>query len=146
MFGLGRIDPLRCCRASTETYYCQYIPPPCCCEHVANNPAYTEYIKLPCGRSVQVELGKVECFQLLQQALAKYLNVEQQAHWLLMRKVTNQHHHMSNDDVIISDWVRIYRHAPSRVSWHNFVFKETWTLLLTSVQQAASQRFVFMDN
>ncbi len=34
-------------------------------------------------------MGKVEDFwsapQLLQQALAKYLNVEQQAHWLLMQ-------------------------------------------------------------
>ncbi len=41
-------------------------------------------------RSIQVELGKVEGFwsalQLLQQALAKYLNVEPQAYWLLIQK------------------------------------------------------------
>ncbi len=47
-------------------------------------------MKLLRNRSIQVELGKVEGFwsmlQLLKQALAKYLNVEQQAHWLLMWK------------------------------------------------------------
>ncbi len=37
-----------------------------------------------------VELGKVEGFwsalQLPQEALAEYFNIEQQAHWLLIRK------------------------------------------------------------
>ncbi len=32
--------------------------------------------------------------QLLQQALAKYLNVEQQAHWLLIKKGINQLRHV----------------------------------------------------
>ncbi len=44
-------------------------------------------MKSPCSKSIQVELGKVEGFwsvlQLLQQALAKNLDVEQQVHWLL---------------------------------------------------------------
>ncbi len=47
-------------------------------------------MKSPCSRSIQVELGKVEGFwsklQLLQQALAKYLNFEHQTHWLQMWK------------------------------------------------------------
>ncbi len=51
-------------------------------------------MKSPCSRSIQVELGEVEglwsVLQLLQQTLAEYLNVEQQAHWLLMWKETNQ--------------------------------------------------------
>ncbi len=57
-------------------------------------PPYKTYMKSPHSRSIQVELGKVEGFwstlQLLQQALVKYLNVEQQAHWLLMWRETNQ--------------------------------------------------------
>ncbi len=40
-------------------------------------------MKLPSSKTVQVELGKVEGFwsvlQLLQQALAKYLNAEQES-------------------------------------------------------------------
>ncbi len=47
----------------------------------------------PRSKSLQVELRKVEGFwselQLLQQTLSKYLNVEQQAHWMLMWKETN---------------------------------------------------------
>ncbi len=60
-------------------------------------PIYSIHESPRC-RSLQVELGKVEGFfsvlQLLQQALAKYLNVEQQAHWLLIQKRTNQLHHV----------------------------------------------------
>ncbi len=66
---------------------------------------------LPRSRSIQVELGKVEGFwsvlQLLQQALAKYVNVEQQAYRLLMRKETSELCHL-DDDVIISDWFRAW--------------------------------------
>ncbi len=46
---------------------------------------------------------------LQQQALAKYLYAEQQAHWLLMLKEKNQANSSLcnvNNDVIISDWVR----------------------------------------
>ncbi len=72
-----------------------------------------------------MELGKVEGFwstlQLPQQALAKYFNIEQQAHWLLIRKETNQLHHVIND-IIMSEWVRTYQPAPSRVSWQKCIF------------------------
>ncbi len=44
----------------------------------------------PRSRSIQVKLGKVEGFWsvllLLKQTLAKYLNVEQRAHWLRYRR------------------------------------------------------------
>ncbi len=72
-----------------------------------------------------MELGKVEGFwstlQLPQQALAKYFNIELQAHWLLIRKETNQLHHVNND-IIMSEWVRTYQPAPSRVSWQKCIF------------------------
>ncbi len=57
-----------------------------------------------------------------QQALAKYLNVEQRAHWLLMRKRTKSTAHVNILFRDISDWVKMYRPAPFRVSWQNFVF------------------------
>ncbi len=43
--------------------------------------------------------GFLNALQLLQQALAEdeYLNVEQQAHWLLIQKQTNQLCHVNND-------------------------------------------------
>ncbi len=48
-------------------------------ETYMRQPPYITYMTFPCSRSIQVELGKVEGFwnelQLLQQALAKYLNV-----------------------------------------------------------------------
>ncbi len=50
--------------------------------------------------TLQVELGKVEDLWSMLLALAKYLDVEPQAHWLLMWKETN-HLHDVNDDVII---------------------------------------------
>ncbi len=58
-------------------------------------------------RFIQVELveeeGLDKAQQLLEQAMAKYFNIAQQAHWLAMWKVTNQLHHVNNV-VIISDW------------------------------------------
>ncbi len=72
-------------------------------------------MKLPYSRSIQVELGKVEGFWSalqLQQALGKYLNVEQQAHWLLMQTETNQLRHVNND-AIMSD--RIIFHMASLI-------------------------------
>ncbi len=73
----------------------------CCCEHVTSTaavhitheitPIYSIH-ESPRSRSIQVELGKVEGFwsvlQLLAQAWANYLNVEQRAHWLLIYKET----------------------------------------------------------
>ncbi len=73
----------------------------------------------PYSRSILVELGKVEGFwsmlQLVQQSQAKYLIVEQQAHWLLMWWVAMR----------IIMWLyqteNLSACAP-RVSWQNFVF------------------------
>ncbi len=49
----------------------------------------------------EVELGKVDGFwSVLPTAYIKYLNVEQQSHLLLMRKGTNQLHHVKNDMII----------------------------------------------
>ncbi len=45
--------------------------------------------------------------QLLQQALAKYFSVEQQAHWLLIQRVPISCSRC--DDIIISDWARPIR-------------------------------------
>jgi len=61
-------------------------------------------MKLPCSWSIQVELGKVEGFCYSKH---KYLNVEQQVHWLLIRKETY--------------WI-----APSRISWQNYIFRQTY--------------------
>ncbi len=56
-----------------------------------------------------VELAEEEGFekaqQLLEQAMAKYFNIEQQAHWQAMWKVTNQLRHVNNV-VILSDWAK----------------------------------------
>ncbi len=102
VFGLGGIDLLRCCcdRASTETCYCQYIhnmllwacKKYCAAAHVQqhiwNNP-HRAYMNHPIADLYRWSWGKEglwSVLQLLQQALAKYLNVEQQAHWLLIQK------------------------------------------------------------
>ncbi len=74
-------------------------PQTCCCEHVRNtsysiwNNPHITYKKSCRSRSIQVELGKVEGLCHV------------------------------NDDVIISDRVRIYWPVSSRVSWQNFVYK-----------------------
>jgi len=81
----------------------------CCCTY--DIIQYITYMKSLHSRSIQVELGKVEGFwsvlRLLQQVLAEFLNVEQEAYWLLIWKETNQLCHV-NDDVNITDrvWTR----------------------------------------
>ncbi len=77
-----------------------------------------------------MELGKGEGFgstlQLLQQALAKYLKVEQRAHWLPIQERTNQL--WRDNDVIMSDRVRPIRlrhleiHARTLDIWGKYAF------------------------
>ncbi len=100
----------------------------CCTYNICEiTPIYNIH-ESPHSRLVQVELGKVEGFwstlQLLQQALAKYLIVEQQAHLLLMWNETNHLCHVNNN-VIISDWepmpVQLEFHDRTLYSLHFFI-------------------------
>ncbi len=109
VFGLGVIDLLCCCccRASTETCYCQYIQDMllwacmkfCCCTwyNTYESPPYSIQ-ESPCSRSIQVELGKVEgswsTLWTTTANKARYLNIEQWAHWLLIQEKTNHLCHM----------------------------------------------------
>ncbi len=139
---LGGIDLLCCCcRASNTIFYYQYIhnmllwacKKYCCCTYnIYEISLFITYIKSPW--SIQVELGKEEgiwsVLQLLQQTLAKYLNVELWANWLLTWKGTNQLCLVSND-VIISDWVRPIglRHLEFHDNFNSFgIMNQLWKL------------------
>ncbi len=86
----------------------------------------------PCGRSIQVELGKVKGFwsmlQQLQQALAKYFwNVEQQSHWLLIQQEPIS-------CTIMSDWIVIVILNVQSVYHINYLF----AMILSSLVMVAS--------
>ncbi len=53
-----------------------------------------------------------EALQLLLQALAKYLNVEQQAHWLLIQKRTDQLCHVIMMSIGLFDFMRYKDQLP----------------------------------
>ncbi len=62
----------------------------------------------PRSRSIQVKVeGFWSVLLLLKKTLAKYLNVEQRAHWLPIQERTNQL--WRDNDVIMSYWVRSNR-------------------------------------
>ncbi len=100
VLGFGGLDLLHC-RCSRESSLPRLTTAntstTCCCEHVINTAA-AHIIWSPHSRPIQVELGKVEGFlsvlQLLPNALAKYLNIEQRAHWLPIQEKTNQMWHV----------------------------------------------------
>ncbi len=89
----------------------------------------------PCGRSIQVELGKVEGFwsvlQQLHQAQTKYFwNVGAAISLAADTKITNQLHH----DVIMSDWIVIVILKVQSVFHINYLF----AMILSSLVMVAS--------
>ncbi len=119
VFGLGRIDLLRCCcdRASTETCYCQYIynmllwacKKYCCCKYNIHEITPYSIHESPRSRSIQVELGKVEGFwSTLRIATASTSHIFEC--WAVSSLATDTGENQSavpcDNDVIRSDWVR----------------------------------------
>ncbi len=124
-------------QSNCKTCYCQHIHNTllwaynkyCCCTynkwnnshiwHTWNNPVTYLY---------RWSWGRWRVSEVRWNCNSKHwvLNVEQQAHWLLIRNKTHQLHHV-NDDIMVSDWVKTYRAAPSRVSWQNFGYNIKWS-------------------
>ncbi len=110
VFGLGGIDLLLCWNAAAVGYCCccrllllvqnKYRNSPLpihtairCCEYLRQTVVVQIAYIITSGRSIQVELGKVEgfrgalkaCCKILQWMLERCLNIKQQAHWLHMQ-------------------------------------------------------------